>query len=905
VSDSTDTTLDNCGCCEPEPAPPERYNRPGLPALAYRAGTYATFFRRMLAQLGTYTLPDGDFGGTRPLGPLTTRASDDPAVALLDASAIVADVLTFYQERIANEGFLRTALERRSILELARAISYELNPGVAASVYLAFTIEDALGAPGAADIPTGTKVQSVPPQGQLPQTFETSADLTAYAAWNAIAPCLSQAQNLVNGISEIYLSGTDTGLKVGDVVLVTSTVNSAAAHVLKIEVDYTKKLTHVTFDKALPSLGGVPGSLSVTVWGDQKIPFNDTAIQQEILQKTWKDSDLNAFLQANDWEAEALVDYLSQYRANNPATTGYVYALRLRLGIFGNTAPKYDSLPASQRLGAWGYFDPDDGTNLVFDSATYPDPWDDLDIATDTKGDAYDGADFFLERTVSSVVEGGYFALESKEVGLQGYGIKSVIERSLSDYGMSAKATGITANDFSDLSNYKVRNTTAYVQSEPLTPAELPLTDDLAQGATQLELNSFVFGLVVGQPVILSGERADADELTQSEVLFIQDIQHNYGLTTLTFETGLAYSYKRDTVTINANVTQATHGETTTEILGAGNGALANQQFTLQKPPLTYTASPTSTGSASTLQLRVNNLLWNEAPSLYELGANDQSYTLRLSDESKATLIFGDGVKGARLPTGVNNLVATYRSGIGLAGEVAAESLTILQSKPLGLRSVTNPLAASGAGDPEKMEGARAHAPLTVRTLERIVSRNDYEDFAGAFAGIGKAQAIELWNGEQRLVHVTIAGEDEEPITDSTFLENFNDALDNARDPIQLVKVDTFDQLLFNVVANVAVDDQYLTSDVFAAIQTVLAEAFSFANRNFGQAVTAAEVITVIQNVAGVVYVDLESLYLSSEAETLKQSLTANLAHVENGVIQYAQLLLINTLGITLQEVQA
>ena len=45
------------------------------------------------------------------------------------------DVLTFYQERIANEGYLRTATERRSMLELARAIGYELSPGVAASTY--------------------------------------------------------------------------------------------------------------------------------------------------------------------------------------------------------------------------------------------------------------------------------------------------------------------------------------------------------------------------------------------------------------------------------------------------------------------------------------------------------------------------------------------------------------------------------------------------------------------------------------------------------------------------------------------------------------------------------------------------------------------------------------------------
>jgi hypothetical protein len=87
----------------------------------------------MANHVGRYTLPDGDNAGDRPLTDLATRALDDPSMAILDAAAVVADVLTFYQERIANEGFLRTATERRSVLEMARAIGYELNPGVAAT----------------------------------------------------------------------------------------------------------------------------------------------------------------------------------------------------------------------------------------------------------------------------------------------------------------------------------------------------------------------------------------------------------------------------------------------------------------------------------------------------------------------------------------------------------------------------------------------------------------------------------------------------------------------------------------------------------------------------------------------------------------------------------------------------
>src|SRR5687768_4171661 len=123
--------LAHCDCCETPSSDAELQNRAGLPALRYRIGTHATVMRRMLSRLPVYAIPSGENQAAHPLQALTTRALDDPAIALLDACAITADVLSFYQERIANEGFLGVATERRSVLELARAIGYELTPGVA------------------------------------------------------------------------------------------------------------------------------------------------------------------------------------------------------------------------------------------------------------------------------------------------------------------------------------------------------------------------------------------------------------------------------------------------------------------------------------------------------------------------------------------------------------------------------------------------------------------------------------------------------------------------------------------------------------------------------------------------------------------------------------------------------
>lgn len=45
------------------------------------------------------------------------QPSNDPAIALIDAWTIVADMLSFYQEKVASEGYVRTARDRASITE--------------------------------------------------------------------------------------------------------------------------------------------------------------------------------------------------------------------------------------------------------------------------------------------------------------------------------------------------------------------------------------------------------------------------------------------------------------------------------------------------------------------------------------------------------------------------------------------------------------------------------------------------------------------------------------------------------------------------------------------------------------------------------------------------------------------
>ena len=161
------TCAQPCNCCEPvAPLTPLLVeNRPALSAIAYRIGTYASFRASMLEEIVV----------TRELATLTTRLDDDYTVTVVDLWAAVADVLTFYQERYANEAFLRTATRRESVSRLARLIDYGLRPGIAALAWLAFTADDGKSF----RVDPGLRVQSVPGQDEQPQTFEALETVVA------------------------------------------------------------------------------------------------------------------------------------------------------------------------------------------------------------------------------------------------------------------------------------------------------------------------------------------------------------------------------------------------------------------------------------------------------------------------------------------------------------------------------------------------------------------------------------------------------------------------------------------------------------------------------------------------------------------------------------------------------
>jgi predicted phage baseplate assembly protein len=292
----------------------------------------------------------------------------------------------------------------------------------------------------------------------------------------------------------------------------------------------------------------------------------------------------------------------------------------------------------------------------------------------------------------------------------------------------------------------------------------------------------------------------------------------------------------------------------------------------------------------------VNNILWHEVPSFFERGPQENIYITRLDDNGNTTVIFGDGKNGSRLPTGQENIRAKYRKGIGSGGILKANQLAQLMTRPLGVKSASNPLKSSGAQDREALEDARRNAKLTIYTLGRIVSLKDYEDFARAFAGISKALASWSWSGQARRVFLTVAGIDGAPVEeDSELFENLSKAILESGTPGVPVTISSYQPKFFKVKANIQVDPDYLSDIVLADIEKTLRDRFSFANREFGQTVSFSEVIAAMQQVEGVIAVDIDEFHRSDEAPGLMDRLFAAIPQPGAELTTPAELLTIDS----------
>ena len=678
-----------CGCdcrgeCGVPPSGIVVSNPAGLDQIAYRVGAFPTFRRALLEHLP----------GETELDVWRPTAGTDLGLQVVDWWSYIADVLTFYNERIANEHYVGTAVQDTSLHRLVSLLGYRPRPGIGATATLAVVASG----PAPLVVPAGTAIASKATPGTESQTFETTStttfaqptsvpaalpdDLSTTAAVvgppPSSAPGAAQVPPHLRLLARggVLVKGVPTSIAVGDRLLLrTKAWASANDPAVVVQVTGTvverdprgRKNTRVL----LAGTGTLPGS---AVAGDYRLARSTRTMHLSSLPAgatvatgtTLVLDGAARFLKAGD---PLLVEKPGAGLGVSPGASFDV----VRLSSYAESLWYANALPASP------------GTPPTGDVPGIP-----VVVSTLTVG-VHSGANLagYQSGAATVTVRAGWndvgVLLDTPVATVTGLGGKLTLARP------PAVAAGVAR--------------TALVEDAHGTGARVTLTP-------QPGTNDVTVGGGAGAPAL------------------------------------------RAPLTVLWDLVQVSRGATVRdEVLGTGQASLPGQDFALAKSPVTYLASApgrSGDGYSSTVVLRVGGRYWTEVPTLYGHGPDEQVFETWVDDEGATH------VRTTRLPTGAA-VVATYRVGSGAAVPPVGALSQVLTSVP-NLRSVRNPVVPVGGADPEPAADVRWLAPRSVLTFGRAISSDDYAAVAAAAPGVRRASAVLEWDAaEQRpTVHVYV-----------------------------------------------------------------------------------------------------------------------------------------------------
>jgi hypothetical protein len=205
-------------------------------------------------------------------------------------------------------------------------------------------------------------------------------------------------------------------------------------------------------------------------------------------------------------------------------------------------------------------------------------------------------------------------------------------------------------------------------------------------------------------------------------------------------------------VRLFGNVVTAVRGETVAnEVLGSGNASQAFPSFKLKKKPLTWVADGTTeSGRRPQIDVAVGGAYWTWVETMYGVDPDAPVYTVRMEADGTAHVGF------QRLPSGIGNVIASYRFGAG-AAKPPPGSIKQFARPAKDLARVLGPLAPFGGADAEGADSIRQSAPASMLSLGRAVSAADYLAMARSFTGVANAAVSHRWDAAKLRVGIEIA----------------------------------------------------------------------------------------------------------------------------------------------------
>ena len=332
--------------------------------------------------------------------------------------------------------------------------------------------------------------------------------------------------------------------------------------------------------------------------------------------------------------------------------------------------------------------------------------------------------------------------------------------------------------------------------------------------------------------------------------------------------------------TVNGNATVgATQGFTVyEEVLGVSNGS-PNQSFKLVESPVIK----------DSVSVYVNGIEYTASSGLINNTIYDAAFSTTIDAEGNAYVTFGDGV-GGRIPVTAGTITATYRVGVGAAGNVPANKLTFFLTNAVAGVTVTNQEAAVGGEDDESTDSIRTTAPLALRALNRAVSLRDYAYIALQVPGVAKAIAdAEVYSS----VNLYIAPFGDPGISGSTTTAVFDEVAsrvgeyftDRAAPNVTLtILPPTYVDVDIDLTINIL--PQYRQNVLETQCLAAIKELFTINNTFFADRVPVQYLLTALNAVTGVDYAEVTYLQRTSdlvELEAVSWTRSSNVVTVTLG----------------------
>lgn len=376
----------------------------------------------------------------------------------------------------------------------------------------------------------------------------------------------------------------------------------------------------------------------------------------------------------------------------------------------------------------------------------------------------------------------------------------------------------------------------------------------------------------------------DDDDVSEVGLLSGVEYQYSTNATRVVISAPLTYAYARSTLHVSANVSRASQGETVNgEILGGGNSGVPNQVFTLRRAPLTFLPVLPPEYRRSTLSITVSQVEWDEVASFADSGPTDRVYTVTIDHEGRATVTFGDGTDGARLVAGTQNVVATYRVGLGLTGDVSSGTLDVMLSPPPGVQSVTNPIPATEGVAPMTAPAMLQDVPRLARTGNRVVNLRDHADLANSYPGVRQAKAASVRGAPRTWIQISVAFDSSVADTEiSSRCSALVTSIAGAQvQPAAPIAVGAAPLAYFRLTATVRISAESSPPTVSNLVVAAIVERWSVAAASVGEDVRAGAIEAVIQAVPGVQGTQVTALARSGTSQDKSRVLLAIPAHYD------------------------